>query len=101
MKYKLTPEEQEIEEHADKLKSVGGETRGRVENILNRARKSRAISLRVADLDLDMIKKRAETEGLPYQTLINIVLHKYVTEQLYEKDELRKLLSEIEEIRAM
>ena len=101
MKLNLTPEEQKIEEHAEELRNVNRENRERVESILSRARKNQAISLRVAGLDLEMIKKRAETEGLPYQTLINLILHKYVTGQFYEKEELRKLLLEIEEIKAM
>ena len=101
MNLNLTPEEQKIEEHAEELRNVNRENRERVESILSRARKNQAISLRVAGLDLEMIKKRAETEGLPYQTLINLILHKYVTGQFYEKEELRKLLLEIEEIKAM
>jgi predicted DNA binding CopG/RHH family protein len=32
--------------------------------------------------DLDMLKRRAAEEGLPYQTLISSVLHKYVSGRL-------------------
>ena len=31
------------------------------------------------DADLEMLKRRAAEEGLPYQTLISSVLHKYVS----------------------
>jgi predicted DNA binding CopG/RHH family protein len=100
MKYQLTDEEKKIEETADQLKSVSDEKRNRIEGILGRARKNQAISLRLSGFDLEMIKKRAEMEGLPYQTLINTILHKYVTDQLYDKREFRKALAGIVEAKA-
>ncbi len=48
--------------------------------------------MRISGYDLDRIKKTAERQGMPYQTLINVILHKYVTNQLYDKDELLKTL---------
>ncbi|CAI2934003.1 protein of unknown function [Aminobacter niigataensis] len=33
---------------------------------------------RVAERDLARLKARAAEEGMPYQTLINSILHKYV-----------------------
>lgn len=101
MKYNLTPEEQEIEKNAHKLRSVSGEKRTRIESIIDRARKNQAISLRLSEFDLEMVKKRAEQEGLPYQTLITMIIHKFVTDQLYDKDELRKVLAGIQEMKAM
>ena len=101
MKYHLTPEEREIEKKAHQLRSVSAERRRGIEGIINRARKNQAISLRLSEFDLEMLKKRAEQEGLPYQTLINMIIHKFVTDQLYDKDELRKILAGIQEIKAM
>lgn len=43
------------------------------------ARRSK-ISLRVRMDHLDKLKARAKQEGLPYQTLINSLIHKYVSE---------------------
>ncbi len=37
MKYELTPEEQEMENNADQLRSLKGERREKVEDILGRA----------------------------------------------------------------
>jgi predicted DNA binding CopG/RHH family protein len=37
------------------------------------------ISLRISRTDLARLKSRAMQEGIPYQTLINSILHKYVT----------------------
>jgi len=42
---------------------------------------------------LDKLKEKAEKNGIPYQTLINSILHKYITNQLLEEDEILKALS--------
>ena len=42
----------------------------------------KAINIKVLESDLELIKAKALKEGMPYQTLINSVLHKYVTNQL-------------------
>lgn len=90
--FDLTPEEREIENNVDQTVSVGAEKRKRIENILDTARKSRAISLRLSEQDLEMTKLRASRAGVPYQTLISSIIHKYVTDQLVEADEIRKAI---------
>ena len=95
MKHKLTDEEQAIERQADKLRPVSAQRREQIQSIVRKARKNLAISLRLSEFDLELLKKKAESEGLPYQTLITSVLHKYVTDQLYDKNEMRKALSEL------
>ena len=40
-------------------------------------RKDARINIRLSHADLDMLKRRAVEEGLPYQSLIASVLHKY------------------------
>lgn len=47
--------------------------------------KDRRITLRVSSMDLEGIQTRAIEEGIPYQTLISSVLHKYVTGRLVER----------------
>jgi predicted DNA binding CopG/RHH family protein len=42
-------------------------------------RKDARINIRLSIADLDMLKRRAAEEGLPYQSLIASVLHKYVS----------------------
>ena len=42
------------------------------------------MNIRIDPEELERIKKRAEREGLKYQTLIKSVLHKYITGQLVE-----------------
>lgn len=42
-------------------------------------RKDSRINIRLSSADLEMLKQRAVEEGLPYQSLIASVLHKYVS----------------------
>jgi predicted DNA binding CopG/RHH family protein len=42
-------------------------------------RKDARINIRLSSADLEMLKRRAVEEGLPYQSLIASVLHKYVS----------------------
>ena len=41
-------------------------------------KKNRKINIRLTENDLTAIQRRASREGIPYQTLIGSVLHKYV-----------------------
>lgn len=43
----------------------------------NTQRKNKSISIRLTEGDLMRIKSRALEEGLPYQTLISSIIHKY------------------------
>lgn len=47
--------------------------------------KDRRVNIRLSLGDLQDIQVRALEEGLPYQTLIASVLHKYVTGRLQER----------------
>ena len=49
-------------------------------------RKDKRINIRISERDLRALQKRALTEGIPYQTLVLNVLHKYVEGRLVEKD---------------
>jgi predicted DNA binding CopG/RHH family protein len=48
-------------------------------------RKDQRINIRISEKDLLDLQKRALREGIPYQTLIASVLHKYVSGTLAEK----------------
>ena len=48
-------------------------------------RKDKRVNIRIARKDLEAIQKRALEEGIPYQTLMASVLHKYVSGRLAEK----------------
>ena len=47
--------------------------------------KNRRVNIRLSAADLMDIQARAYAEGVPYQTLIASVLHKYVSGRLREK----------------
>ena len=46
--------------------------------------KSQRVNIRLSAKDLDDIKIRALEEGIPYQTLMGSILHKYVSGRLVE-----------------
>ena len=56
----------------------------------NTLRKDKRINIRMSERDLLELQKKALEEGIPYQTLINTVLHKYITNQLLDKNEVLK-----------
>jgi predicted DNA binding CopG/RHH family protein len=45
----------------------------------NFATKNKKINIRLSEWDFNKIKIRAAEEGLPYQTLVSSLIHKYVT----------------------
>ena len=48
-------------------------------------RKDKRLNIRISTKDLLDLQKRAIRDGIPYQTLISSVLHKYVSGSLIEK----------------
>ena len=42
-------------------------------------RKNKRINIRISERDLQALQRRAMEEGMPYQTLVSSVLHKYVS----------------------
>ncbi len=48
-------------------------------------RKNKRVNIRMTDRDLIHFQKKATEEGLPYQTLISSVLHKYINGRMKEK----------------
>lgn len=48
-------------------------------------KKDRRVNIRISGKDLVAIQKRAVMEGIPYQTLISSILHKYLSGRLKEE----------------
>jgi len=46
--------------------------------------KDQRMNIRIAQRDLEGLKTKALEEGMPYQTLVASILHKYVTGKLKE-----------------
>ena len=89
---KLDDYEKEIERDISKYKKAKPSKIGKIEKIIKKANEKKNISLRVNSQDLDQLKFKAEKEGIPYQTLISSVLHKFVTEQLVDQKAIVKSL---------
>ena len=92
MKVKLDSFERQIEKSADSYRPVSKKERRKVDTVLAKIRKSRSVNIRIAENVLEEIKRRSQREGLPYQTLISSILHKYVTDRLVDEDAIRKSL---------
>ncbi|EHR41408.1 CopG family antitoxin, partial [Alishewanella jeotgali] len=45
----------------------------------NNIEQDRKISVRISVRDLEVIQRRALEQGLPYQSLVSSILHKYVS----------------------
>ena len=48
-------------------------------------RKDTRVNIRISTKDLDALQVKALEEGIPYQTLISSILHKYITGRLVER----------------
>ena len=90
MKNKLDPEEKEILDafKRGELKSVPNaeqeieEAREAARNTFN---KNKRVNLRLTERDFQLAHIRALEEGIPYQTLLSSIIHKYLTGRLAEK----------------
>lgn len=45
-------------------------------------KQKKQITMKLPSFTLENIKIRAKKEGMPYQTLINSILHKYISEKI-------------------
>lgn len=87
MKTKLDTDERELLESIDRgeWKTVDNlpveitKYRDYAQNHLN---KDKRVNIRISSRDLDLLKLNAIREGIPYQTLISSVLHKFVNRYL-------------------
>jgi len=68
-----------LENDKDNIKELKKSAKEFVKN------KETKMNIRISPTELEKIKKRAEQEGLKYQTFIKSVLHKYLTGQLVDK----------------
>ncbi len=88
-KLKLDEEEQEILEafEAGELKSVMTPARKMAAQAAaeESLKKDKRINIRISSRDLVALQRRAAKEGIPYQTLVSSVLHKFVSGNLEDK----------------
>jgi predicted DNA binding CopG/RHH family protein len=89
---KLDDYEKDIEKDILKYKKVSSSKITKIERIIQKANEKKNISLRLNSQDLDQLKLKAEKEGIPYQTLISSIIHKFVTDQLIDQKDIIKSL---------
>ena len=51
----------------------------------NTLKKTKRINLRISERDMDLARVRALEEGLPYQTMLSSVIHKFLAGRLVER----------------
>ena len=82
----LDAEEMELEEHFEPQKPAQASSKKEwVALAKANLRKDHRINIRLPERDLIAIQTKALQEGLPYQTLISSVIHKYVSGSLTDK----------------
>jgi predicted DNA binding CopG/RHH family protein len=88
---KLTKEESAILESVEKgewrqVPNFREEARRYERSARATLRKDKRVNIRMTETDLVRLQKRAVDEGLPYQTLISSILHKYISGRLTEEN---------------
>lgn len=90
MSNNLNKEEQEILESYENDEWVSVSTPTLIEKYKLMAnstfKKDKRVNIRMTEMDLELLQERALIEGLPYQTLMSSVLHKFVTGRLTDKN---------------
>ena len=84
---KLTKEEKEILDAYENgeftsIPNVKEEMTRYREYAKNTLNKNKRINIRLSERDLVQLKRKAVAEGIPYQTLISSILHKFVNGML-------------------
>ncbi len=89
---KLDRFEKEIEKDAEEYINASKKTQQIVTKIISEANERNRITLRLNNQTLESIKRKAQKEGIPYQTFISSILHKFSTDQLMEEKHILKSL---------
>jgi predicted DNA binding CopG/RHH family protein len=92
MDTRLDSFEQNIEDSSQDFVPISTAKKQIIETIIDEAKKTKNINIRISSYDLEKLREKSAYEGLPYQTLISSILHKYVNNQLInEKDIIKSL----------
>ena len=97
MSKRIDTYEKKTEQDMERFEPVNTQKKARIEDLIDAANEKKSISLRIRNHDLERLKRRAEMEGLPYQTLLSSIVHKFVTDQLVDK---RSILKSMEILKA-
>ena len=95
---KLDEYEKKIENEILNFVSLSSEEKSKIENIIDKENEKKSISLRLRKYDLEKLKERARKEGIPYQTLLSSLVHKFITDQLIDKRSILKGIQLLKEV---
>jgi len=89
-KTKLDKEEQELLDSFDRgewkpVKNVKREIAKHRRYARNTLRKDRRVNIRISSRDIEQLQAVAVEDGIPYQTLMASVLHRYASGRLVER----------------
>jgi predicted DNA binding CopG/RHH family protein len=89
MKTKLTKEEKEILDSFEKgewvpVTDLPKRRRELAEYARNTLRKDKRLNIRISERDLIELQRKAVKEGLPYQTYVSSIIHKFINGTLVE-----------------
>jgi predicted DNA binding CopG/RHH family protein len=87
---KLYNFEKGIEKNAEQFVKVNKKTQQRIKKIISKANEKNRVTLRLNNQTLELIKRKAQEEGLPYQTFISSILHKYANDKLLDEKHILK-----------
>jgi len=90
MKAALDKFEQSIEDNAERFIPLSDTEKDKLESIINAANKTRNINIRISAYDIEKVKQKSAEEGIPYQTLISSIIHKYITGKLIDEKAILK-----------
>ncbi len=91
MKVKIGKEENEILESYDndewiEIPDMTGEIKKHAVYAKETMKKDKRINIRISQKDLESLQRKAVEEGIPYQTFISSILHKYNSGRLVERN---------------
>jgi len=72
----------------EKVPNMDEEIRRHVEYAKATHHKNKRINIRISGKDLELIQREALSEGIPYQTLISSLIHKYVNGSLVDREKI-------------
>ena len=89
MKNRLTEEEREILDSFERgewipVKDLSKRKRELIRYARNTFKKDKRLNIRISERDLNELQKKAVSEGLPYQTFVSSIIHKFVNGKLVE-----------------
>lgn len=90
-KIKLDKEEQDLLDSVERgewksVKNLKGEISRHQQYARNTLKKDRRVNIRVSSKDLEELQTIAVADGIPYQTLMSSVLHRFVNGRLVDSN---------------